>query len=104
MGGKEKGENNFTPPKDAEEVYEYAQVSGIICPKEEAQNFYDYYSGIGWCLPNDSKTPMKDWHPFWRKWLRNPLRQSKTAPRMSLKEMKEAENHMKLQKMLNGEL
>ena len=105
MGGKEKG--GFVPPKDADEVYEYAQVNGMMCSKEQAQDFYDYYSGIGWRIGNEFRTPINDWHPFWRKWLRNPIatkQAMKSIPRMSIKEMKEAENHMKLQKMLNGEL
>ena len=73
VGGKEKG--GFVPPKDADEVYEYAQVSGIMCSKEQAQDFYDYYSGIGWRISNEHRTPINDWRPFWRKWLRNPIKQ-----------------------------
>lgn len=64
---------DFIPPKDADEVYEYAQVNGMMCSKEQAQDFYDYYSGIGWRIGNEFRTPINDWHPFWRKWLRNPI-------------------------------
>lgn len=103
---------DFIPPKDADEVYEYAQVSGMMCSKEQAQDFYDYYSGIGWRISNEFRTPINDWRPFWRKWLRNPIatKQALTnqfgqrVVKMTAKEIKEAENHMKLQKMLNGEL
>ena len=101
---------DFIPPKDADEVYEYAQVNGIMCSKEQAQDFYDYYSGIGWRIGNEFRTPINDWHPFWRKWLRNPIKQQSVnqfgqrVVKMTAKEMKEAENHIKLQKMLNGEL
>ena len=103
---------DFVPPKDADEVYEYAQISGMMCSKEQAQDFYDYYSGIGWRIGNEFRTPINDWHPFWRKWLRNPIATKQTLTKqfgqrvfkMTAKEIKEAENHMKLQKMLNGEL
>ena len=99
--------NSFIPPKDAVEVYEYALVNGMICSMEQAQNFFDYYSGIGWRLGNEFRTPMQDWHPFVRKWLRNPLENKFKTPnpqRITMKEMKAAENHIKLQKMLKGDL
>lgn len=62
-----------------EQVLEYAAqqndmagVGGFVCTPEQAQDFYDYYTGIGWVLPNDAKTPIVDWKPFLRKWVRNP--------------------------------
>lgn len=62
-----------------EQVLEYAAqqnnmagVGGFACTPEQAQDFYDYYAGIGWILPNDAKTPIVDWKPFLRKWVRNP--------------------------------
>lgn len=62
-----------------DEVLEYARqqnemagVGGFACTQEQAQDFYDYYSGIGWHLPNDAQTPILDWKPFFRKWVRNP--------------------------------
>lgn len=62
-----------------DEVLEYARqqndmagVGGFACTEEQAQDFYDYYSGIGWHLPNDAQTPILDWKPFFRKWVRNP--------------------------------
>ena len=62
-----------------DEILEYAReqnsmagVGGFACTDEQAQDFYDYYSGIGWVLPNDSRTPIVDWRPFLRKWVRNP--------------------------------
>ena len=62
-----------------EQVLEYAAqqneiagMGGFAVTQEQAQDFYDYYSGIGWVLPNDAKTPIVDWKPFLRKWVRNP--------------------------------
>lgn len=62
-----------------EEVLEYARqqdemagMGGFAVTQEQAQDFYDYYTGIGWTLPNDAKTPIVDWKPFLRKWVRNP--------------------------------
>ena len=75
VGGK--GENipfAFIPPKDSNEVFEYAAVSGIICSQEQAEDFFDYYSGLSWRLPNEYRTPMQDWKPFFRKWLRSPIK------------------------------
>lgn len=91
--------------KYAKEMNEYAGLGGFVCSQEEAQLFYDYYSGIGWCLPNEHSTPIREWKPFLRKWVKNPRRYAtKVASQMSVKEIKAAENHVKLQKMLNGEL
>ena len=95
-----------------EEVLEYARqqnsiagMGGFACSDEEALNFYDYYSGIGWVMPNDARTPIINWKPFLRKWIRNPLRQQKPgSPKMTFKEMKQLENDIKIQKILNGEL
>lgn len=98
--------DTFVPPKDANEVYEYACVNGMICSKEQAENFFDYYSGIGWRLGNEYRTPMHDWHPFVRKWLSNPIITKAKAgnlPRVSLKEIKEMQNDIEIQKILNGE-
>lgn len=62
-----------------EEILEYARqqdemagMGGFAVTQEQAQDFYDYYTGIGWALPNDAKTPIVDWKPFLRKWVRNP--------------------------------
>lgn len=62
-----------------DEVLEYAKqqnecagMGGFAVSKEQAQDFYDYYTGIGWVIPNDAKTPIVDWKPFLRKWVRNP--------------------------------
>lgn len=70
--------NTRTNPTQ-EQVLEYAKqqndmagVGGFAVTQEQAQDFYDYYSGIGWVLPNDAKTPIVDWKPFLRKWVRNP--------------------------------
>ena len=80
-------------------------MGGFACSDEEALNFYDYYSGIGWVMPNDARTPIINWKPFLRKWIRNPLRQQKPgSPKMTFKEMKQLENDIKIQKILNGEL
>jgi len=70
--------SKFTPPTE-NEILEYAKqqndmagMGGLACTEEQAQDFYDYYSGIGWKLPNDAQTPILDWKPFFRKWVRNP--------------------------------
>lgn len=62
-----------------DEILDYARqqndlagMGGFKCSPDTAHDFYDYYSGIGWCLPNDAKTPILDWKPFLRKWARKP--------------------------------
>lgn len=62
-----------------DEILDYARqqndlagMGGFKCSSDTAHDFYDYYSGIGWCLPNDAKTPILDWKPFLRKWSRKP--------------------------------
>lgn len=62
-----------------EEVLEYARqqndiagMGGFAVTEQQAQDFYDYYTGIGWVLPNDANTPIRDWRPLLRKWVRNP--------------------------------
>lgn len=102
---------NPMPPTE-EEVLAYAReqnsiagMGGFACSDEEALNFFDYYSGLGWHVPNSANTPLRVWKPFLRKWARSPLRSlQQFKPRMSLKDIKESENHIKLQKMLDGEL
>lgn len=76
VGGKEK-KGVFVAPKDANQVYEYGVVNGMRCTMKDAEDFFDYYSGIGWRIGNEHRTPMVAWEPFWKKWLRNPLRQPK---------------------------
>lgn len=92
-----------------QEVLEYARqqnsiagMGGFACSDEEALNFYDYYSGIGWVMPNDSRTPIVNWKPFLRKWVRNPLR-PQNKMRMSIKDMKEMQNEIEVRKILKGE-
>lgn len=93
----------FTPPKDANQVYEYGAANGMVCTMKDAEDFFDYYSGIGWCIGNEHRTPMVAWEPFWKKWLRNPVVRQKPSVKMSLKEMKELANEQELQKIRNGE-
>lgn len=77
----------FTPPTE-EEVLAYAReqdsmamCGGFSCSEDDARNFYDYYAGIGWKLPNNSNTPMRAWKPFFRKWcLRDRKLQNKNKP------------------------
>lgn len=74
--------NNISTTRETptqQEVLDYAAqqndmagVGGFPVSQSQAQDFYDYYSGIGWVLPNDAKTPIVDWKPFLRKWVRNP--------------------------------
>lgn len=61
------------------EVLEYARqqnemagMGGFAVTEQQAQDFYDHYSGVGWCLTNDAQTPIRDWRPLLRKWVRNP--------------------------------
>lgn len=113
MGGKEKG--GFVPPT-LEEVLEYAReqnnfagCGGFACTPEQAEEFWSYYESQGWRIGNDSNTPIRDWKPKLRQWCikakQTPMNQfGQRVVKMTAKEIKEAENHMKLQKMLNGEL
>lgn len=110
-----------TPPKDfipptLEEVLEYAReqnnfagCGGFACTPEQAEEFWSYYESQGWRIGNDSNTPIRDWKPKLRQWnikaKQMPINQfGQRVVKMTAKEIKEAENHMKLQKMLNGEL
>lgn len=98
-------------PPTEEEVLAYAReqnsiagMGGFACSDEEALNFFDYYSGLGWHVPNSANTPLRVWKPFLRKWARSPLRSlQQFKPRMSLKEIKELQNEIEVQKILNGE-
>ena len=74
-----------------EQVLEYAKqqddmagVGGFAVSQEQAQDFYDYYSGIGWVVPNDAKTPIVDWKPFLRKWVRNPRFKTKEPDKIDI--------------------
>ena len=112
MGGKEKG--GFVPPT-LEEVLEYARqqnsfagVGGFACTDEQATDFFNHYDRQGWLLGNGIH--MANWHSGLMKWAKEQNKQPPTNKfgqrlvKMTAKEIKEAENHMKLQKMLNGEL
>ena len=102
LGGKEK-KWRFIPPKDANQVYEYGAANGMVCTMKDAEDFFDYYSGIGWCIGNEHRTPMVAWEPFWKKWLRNPVVRQKPSVKMSVKEMKELANQQELEKIRRGE-
>jgi len=65
----------------------------------EPQKFFDYYESNGWKV---GKNPMKDWKAAVRTWEKNNYG-GQSTPRMSYKDMKELENDIKLQKLLNGE-
>lgn len=110
MGGKEKG--GFVPPT-LEEVLEYARqqnsfagVGGFACTDEQATDFFNQYDRQGWLLGNGIH--MANWRSGLMKWAQNkqpPTNKfGQRVVKMTAKEIKEAENHMKLQKMLNGEL
>lgn len=82
----QKPQNTFTPPTE-DEVLEYARqqndmagVGGYAITEESAHDFYDYYAGIGWVLPNDARTPIRDWKRFLSKWARNPKFKPKRDP------------------------
>lgn len=56
----------------ARQQNEMAGVGGFACSEETATEFWSYYEGIGWVVPNDAKTPILKWQPFLRKWATNP--------------------------------
>jgi hypothetical protein len=112
VGEKEKG--GFVPPT-LEEVLEYAReqnnfagCGGFACTPEQAEEFWSYYESQGWRIGNDSNTPIRDWKPKLRQWhikaKQVSMKQAtKAIPRMSYKEMKEMQNEIEVQKILNGE-
>lgn len=51
-----------------------AGCGGFACAPRVAEEFWSYYSGLGWVLPNDAQTPIRDWKPFLRKWANQPNR------------------------------
>ena len=51
-----------------------AGCGGFACTPRVAEEFWSYYSGLGWVLPNDAQTPIRDWKPFLRKWANQPNR------------------------------
>ena len=51
-----------------------AGCGGFACTPRIAEEFWSYYSGLGWVLPNDAQTPIRDWKPFLRKWANQPNR------------------------------
>ncbi|MBR2028250.1 MAG: hypothetical protein IKA10_04575 [Oscillospiraceae bacterium] len=101
-GGKEK-----TPT--IEEVLLYAErqnsiagMGGFKCTPEQATDFFHHYAAQGWVAGNG--IPIHNWQHKLREWVKEKYKIAGKAPRMSLKEIKEIENHAKLQKMLKGEL
>ena len=51
-----------------------AGCGGFACDPRVAEEFWSYYAGLGWVLPNDAQTPIRDWKPFLRKWANQPNR------------------------------
>lgn len=94
-----RASNKFIPPT-IDEVKAYAKqqndmagVGGFACTEQIAQDFYDYYAGIGWMLPNDSRTPIVDWRPFLSKWARDSHRfQKTTQPRSRKRDINDPNN------------
>lgn len=104
MGGKER-DKTLT----LEEVLEYARqqnemagMGGFPVTQEQASDFYHHYEAQGWIAGNG--IPIWNWKPKLREWVKERYKPGKAPPRISIKEMKDMENHAKLQKMLNGEL
>ena len=91
----------FVPPKDANQVYEYGAANGMVCTMKDAEDFFDYYSGIGWRIGNEHRTPMVAWEPFWKKWLRSPLttRKGPSGAFETESERKARLNHEKLEEL-----
>lgn len=90
----------------AKEQNDFAGVGGFVCTPEQAEDFFNHYESQGWLSGNG--IPIHNWRNKLKEWVKEKYKQQQQAPkaipRMSYKEIKEAENHMKLQKMLNGEL
>lgn len=96
-----------------EQVLEYARqqnsiamCGGFTCSDQTAEEFWSHYEAQDWHISNESNTPIRDWKPKLRQWcLREKKQQNQQkqfTPKMSLKEMKQVQNHIELQKLLNG--
>ena len=97
-----------------EQVLEYARqqnsiamCGGFACSEQVAEEFWSHYESQDWRISNESNTPIRDWKPKLRQWcLREKKQQNQQkqfTPRMSLKEMKEMQNEIEVQKILKGE-
>lgn len=97
-----------------EQVLEYARqqnsiamCGGFACSEQVAEEFWSHYESQDWRISNESNTPIRDWKPKLRQWcLREKKQQSQQkqfTPRMSLKDMKEMQNEIEVQKILKGE-
>ena len=102
----------FIPPT-LDQVLEYARqqnsiamCGGFACSEQVAEEFWSHYESQDWRISNESNTPIRDWKPKLRQWcLREKKQQNQQkqfTPKMSLKEMKQVQNHIELQKLLNG--
>ena len=95
---REKKEKDCAPT--LQQVLDYAKqqndiagMGGFACSQQVARDFYDYYAGIGWVLPNDSRTPIVDWRPFLSKWARDPHRfQKPTGPTSHKRDINDPNN------------
>lgn len=92
-----------------EQVLEYAKkqnsiagMGGFPCTNEQAEDFFNHYAAQGWIAGNG--IPIHNWQHKLREWVKEKHKLTTPKLRMSLKEIKEMENHIKLQKMLDGEL
>ncbi len=101
------GEKEKTPT--IEEVLLYAErqnsiagMGGFKCTPEQATDFFHHYAAQGWVAGNG--IPIHNWQHKLREWVKEKYKIVGKAPRMSIKEIKAAENHIKLEKMLKGEL
>lgn len=105
----------FVPPtleevlSHAKQMNEIPEMGGFVCSPQTATDFFNQYDRQGWLLGNGIH--MSNWKSGLRKWANEQNKQlstsqfgSKSPPRMSMKEMKEIQNHINLQKMLSGEL
>lgn len=103
---------NFTPPT-LEQVLEYARqqnsiagVGGFACSDTDAEEFWSYYEAQSWRIGNESDTPIRDWKPKLRQWCVRNTKQKQPGnfmPRLSLKEMKQIQNEIELEKIRKGE-
>lgn len=96
-----------------EQVLEYARqqnsiagVGGFACSDTDAEEFWSYYEAQSWRIGNESDTPIRDWKPKLRQWCVRNTKQKQPGnfmPRLSLKEMKQIQNEIELEKIRKGE-
>lgn len=99
----------FIPPTKeqvlnfAKEQSAFSGCGGVFIPTDTAEDFWLHYEKVGWVEGNEHKTPIINWKSALLLWTKREHRY-KPSRKISLKEAKAAQNHIELQKMLNGEI